>query len=72
MIKIETLPFEEYTIETLKDFSSLAITLLKTKPCHYKNAMAAWLHSKDSIDFVTAKTKINVKPSRICNSLAKS
>lgn len=48
MIKIKTLPFEEYTIETLKDFSSLAITLLKTKQCHYKNSIADWLHSNDS------------------------
>lgn len=49
MIKIETLPYEEYTIETLKDFSSLAISLLKTKQCDYKNSIATWLHSNDSI-----------------------
>lgn len=42
---------KEYTIETLKDSSSLAITLLKTKQCHQKNSIAAWLHSNDSIDF---------------------
>lgn len=71
MIKVETLPFEEYTNETLKDFYSLAITLLKTKQCHYKNSTAAWLHSNDSIYFGTAKTKINVKLSSICNSSAK-